>query len=58
MKVRFTLTNSKLLTACISKSTYEYIYNRWKAGQNIEFGHKRTILNSEIEEIEVLDDEE
>lgn len=58
MKVRFTLANSKPLTTCISKSTYEYIYNRWKAGQDVELGHKRTILNSEIEEIEVLENEE
>lgn len=34
------------------------IYNRWKAGQDVELGHKRTILNSEIEEIEVLENEE
>lgn len=57
MKVKFKLANNEVLTTYISKSTYDYIYNRWKEGQDIELGNRRSILNSEIKEIEVVKDE-
>lgn len=57
IKVKFKLANNEALATYISKSTYNYIYNRWKEGQDIELGNRRSILNSEIKEIEVVKDE-
>lgn len=57
IKVKFKLANNEAFTTYISKSTYNYIYNRWKEEQDIELGNRRSILNSKIKEIEVVKDE-